>query len=75
MTGHLYAGLGIYNQSAGESIAQIERIRLLDVPGVAVYSYAHLRKAPGLARRLHSGPFARAARVPDMPWRPSKGGP
>ncbi len=73
--GHVYAGLGFYNQSARASLAQIERVRRLGVPGLAVYSYAHLRKEPELARRLQEGPFALEARVPRMPWKPERGEP
>jgi uncharacterized lipoprotein YddW (UPF0748 family) len=72
-TGHLYAGLGAYNQSVSESLLQIASARRIGVPGVVIYSYASLVDGAGLARFLQAGPFAEAAVVPPMPWKPERG--
>ena len=71
--GHLYAGLGAYNQSVNESLSQIESVRRIGVPGVVIYSYASLANGVGLAGMLRSGLFAEGAAVPPMPWKPERG--
>jgi uncharacterized lipoprotein YddW (UPF0748 family) len=71
--GHLYAGVGAYNQSVNESLSQIESVRRIGVPGVVIYSYASLANRVGLAGFLRSGPFAEGTAVPPMPWKPERG--
>jgi uncharacterized lipoprotein YddW (UPF0748 family) len=72
-SGYLYAGLGAYNQAADETLDQVAAARRLGVPGVVIYSYAALAEDGRTRRRLRNGPFADAAQIPEMTWKPKRG--
>jgi len=71
--GHLYAGLGAYNQSGYETLSQIESVRRIGVPGLVIYSYASLVDGAGFGSLLRASLFAEAAVVPPMEWKPEGG--
>ncbi len=67
--GHLYAGIGDWNQTPAETLAQIEHARRLGLKGVALFSYGSLSKRPEELRQLREGPFRQPASTPPMPWK------
>lgn len=63
-TGSLYAGIGIWNQNADDTVAQIEIARRKGLQGVVLFSVDGFVQQKGLIGTLQRGPF----RVP--PARP-----
>ena len=70
--GHLYAGLGAYNQSAEKTVAQIKEARRLGLKGVSIYSLDRLLQDPPTLQAI-SGSFRDPSRPPEMPWKPERG--
>jgi len=69
---HLYAGVGIYNESAREAADKIRRARSLGVDGIALFSYDALAARTGYARALKTWAFREQAEPKPMPWREGK---
>jgi len=69
---HLYAGVGIYNQSAREAADKIRRARGLGVEGIALFSHDALVASTGYARSLKNSSFPGPAEPTKMPWREPK---
>ncbi len=67
--GHLYAGVGAYNQRPSDTIAQVEQARRLGLKGVALYSYDSLIEQPETVDRLQKRAFRLPARIPGMGWK------
>ena len=72
--GHLYAGIGVWNQSPSETAAQIEVARRLALQGVALFSYDSLIGGGEILDRLREGAFRHPARVPRMRWKKGRDG-
>ncbi len=72
--GHLYAGIGDWNQPPEETVAQIEQARRLGIKGVVLFSYDSLSKRPGGLKLLQDGPFLRPSRTPLMQWKEMRHG-
>lgn len=53
----LYAGIGIWNQNANETVAQIEVARQKGFQGVVLFSVDGFVQQKGLTGELHEGPF------------------
>jgi uncharacterized lipoprotein YddW (UPF0748 family) len=66
---HLYAGIGIYNQSARQAADKIRRARQLGVDGIALFSYDPLAASSGYARSLRTWAFPGPAEPKPMEWR------
>ncbi len=69
---HLYAGVGIYNESAREAADKIRRARSLGVDGIALFSYDAVAARTGYARALKTWAFPGPAEPKPMPWREKK---
>ena len=69
---HLFAGVGIYNQSAREAADKIRRARNMGVDGIALFSFDALAASTGYARSLKTWSFREPAEVRKMPWREKK---
>ncbi len=67
--GHLYAGVGVYNQTAVETETQVDVARSLGLKGVVLFSCDSLIGQPEITERLREGPFQQAARIPRMAWK------
>lgn len=72
--GHLYAGIGVWNQSLAETAAQVEVARRLALPGVALFSYDSLIGKAGSLDRLRQSVFHSPSRVPRMRWKKGRDG-
>jgi uncharacterized lipoprotein YddW (UPF0748 family) len=72
--GHLYAGIGVWNQPPSETVAQIEVARRLALQGVALFSYDSLIGGPEILDRLREGAFGRPSRIPRMRWKKGRHG-
>ena len=72
--GHLYAGIGEWNQPASATEDQIEQARRLGLKGVMLFSYDSLSKRPEVLARLQRGPFRRASGIPLMGWKQDRYG-
>jgi uncharacterized lipoprotein YddW (UPF0748 family) len=66
---HLYAGIGIYNESARDAADKIRRARQMGVDGIALFSYDALAARTGYARSLRSLAFPGPAEPKPMEWR------
>ena len=66
---HLYAGIGIYNESAREAADKIRRARSMGCDGIALFSYDALAARAGYARSLKTWAFQEPAEPKPMPWR------
>ncbi len=53
----LYAGIGVWNQNADETVAQIEIARVRGFQGVVLFSADGFVQQEGLTGELHKGPF------------------
>jgi uncharacterized lipoprotein YddW (UPF0748 family) len=69
---HLYAGVGIYNESARDAADKIRRARSMGVDGIALFSYDALAASTGYARSLKTWAFREAAEPKKMEWREKK---
>ena len=69
---HLFAGVGIYNQSAREAADKIRRARNMGVDGIALFSFDALAASTGYARSLKTWSFREPAEVRKMPWQEKK---
>jgi uncharacterized lipoprotein YddW (UPF0748 family) len=67
--GHLYAGLGAYNQTAVETRTQVGVARRLGLKGIVLFSCDSLIGQQEITERLSEGPFQQVARVPRMAWK------
>ncbi len=65
----LYAGVGIYNESARDAVEKIRRARALGVDGISLFSYDALDASAGYARFIRSWAFREPVRPKPMPWR------
>lgn len=72
--GHLYAGIGVWNQSPLETVAQVEQARRLGLKGVALFSYDSLIEKPEALERLRKGCFRMPSRIPRMEWKQERHG-
>lgn len=68
----LFAGVGIYNESAREAADKIRRARNLGVDGIALFSFDALAASTGYARSLKTWAFREPAEVKKMGWREKK---
>ena len=66
---HLYAGIGIYNESARDAADKIRRARQMGVDGIALFSYDALAARTGYARSLRTLAFPGPAEPKPMEWR------
>jgi uncharacterized lipoprotein YddW (UPF0748 family) len=73
--GHLYAGIGVWNQSLTETAAQVEVARQLALQGIALFSYDSLVRDAGSMERLREGVFRHPSRIPRMRWKKGRDGP
>ena len=55
--GRLYAGIGVWNQDADETVTQIEIARRTGFQGVVLFSADGFVRQKGLAGKLREGPF------------------
>ena len=69
---HLYAGIGIYNESARDAADKIRRARAMGLDGIALFSYDPLATSTGYARSLKTWAFREPAEAKPMPWREGK---
>lgn len=69
---HLYAGIGIYNESARDAADKIRRARGLGVDGIALFSYDALAARTGYARALKTWAFPGPIAPKPMPWKEGK---
>jgi uncharacterized lipoprotein YddW (UPF0748 family) len=69
---HLYAGVGIYDQSAREAADKIRRARRMGVDGIALFSFDALAARTGYARSLKTWCFGDQVEPKPMPWRDKK---
>ena len=72
---HLYAGIGIYNESARDAADKIRRARQMGVDGIALFSYDALAARTGYARSLRTLAFPGPAEPKPMEWREKLGAP
>jgi hypothetical protein len=63
---HVYIGIAA-SRGTAQVVQQIELGRRQRVKGFSIYSSSSV--TPEMRAALASGPFARPARVPAMPWR------
>ena len=57
MKGSLYAGIGVWNQNADDTLAQIEIARRNGLQGVVLFSVDGFVQQKGLTGKLQGGPF------------------
>ena len=62
--GNLYAGIGIWNQGADDTVAQIDVARRAGLQGVVLFSADGFVQQKGLAGRLLEGPFREPSPLP-----------
>ena len=67
--GHLYAGIGAYNQSPLATVAQVEQVRRMGLKGIVLYSYDSLIEQPNALDLLREGLFETTSVVPKMMWK------
>ena len=70
--GRMFAGIGMYNQNARASVAQVEIARKAGLEGIVLYSYDSLVAQPDLARALKLKVFERPSKVPKRKWNPQR---
>ena len=63
--GSLYAGIGVWNQSADDTVAQIEIARRKGLQGVVLFSVDGFVEQKGLTGELQEGPFRAQSAVPE----------
>jgi uncharacterized lipoprotein YddW (UPF0748 family) len=66
---YIYAGLGVYNQSAESAIEKYYRARHMGLKGVVLFSYDGIKDDPQYFDALKSGPLKYTAIPPEMPWK------
>lgn len=62
--GSLYAGIGIWNQGADDTVAQIDVARRAGLQGVVLFSIDGFIQQKGLVGRLLDGPFREPSPLP-----------
>ncbi len=72
--GHLYAGVGVWNQSPLKTVAQVEQARRLGLKGVALFSYDSLIEKPEALERLRKRSFRMPSQIPRMGWKQERHG-
>ena len=73
--GHLYAGIGGFNQSPSATEDQINQARRMGLKGIMFFSYDSLNKQPKLLKRLQTGLFrGPLADIPIMRWKRVRNG-
>jgi len=70
--GRMFAGIGMYNQDARASVAQVEIARRAGLEGMVLYSYDSLVAQPDLAEALRLKVFERPSKVPHRKWNPKR---
>jgi hypothetical protein len=68
----MFAGIGMYNQDARASVAQVEIARRAGLEGMVLYSYDSLVAQPDLAEALRLKVFERPSKVPHRKWNPKR---
>ncbi len=69
---HLYAGVGIYNESARDAADKIRRARSMGVDGIALFSFDALVASTSYARGLRTWAFPGPSEPKKMDWKEKK---
>ena len=70
--GRMFAGIGMYNQRAKESIAQVKVARNAGLDGIVLYSYDSIIAQSGLSDALKQRLFANPTQTPLRKWKPDR---
>ena len=70
---HVYAGIALYNESARDAVAKIQKARALGVDGIVLFSFDSLVGRAGYMRQIKSRVFPESAAPRRMKWRGQTG--